>query len=78
MAIEIAELDRLQSEYKAAVDAWVAAIREEEGLASEAEHSETDIDAWEKAHFKEEDLRKVAKKAKEHYEDGLRKQFFNF
>jgi len=34
MAIEIAELDRLQSNYKNAVDVWVAAIQYEEALVS--------------------------------------------
>jgi len=77
MSIEIAVLDRLQSEYKAAVDAWVEAIRKEEALATE-EHSVADLDAWEQAGYVEEDLRKAVKKAKEHYEDALRKEFFDF
>lgn len=34
MTIEKAELDQMQSNYKAAVDEWVAAIRLEEALAS--------------------------------------------
>ena len=77
MAVEISDLDQLQSAYKAAVDNWISTIREEEALAS-CEHSETEIDAWEAAGFREEDSRKKAKQAKKDYEDALRKKFFNF
>jgi hypothetical protein len=45
-----AELDQLQIAYKAAVDEWVATIREEEALAS-TEHSVADLDKWEAAGF---------------------------
>jgi hypothetical protein len=75
---EIAELDQLQADYKAAVDEWVAAIRQEEALASATEHSVTDIDAWEEADQHEEDLREKAKDAKAAYEDALREKFFHF
>ena len=34
MAISVAELDGMQAQYKAAVEEWVGAIREEEALAS--------------------------------------------
>jgi hypothetical protein len=78
MAIEISELDALQASYKAAVDAWVTAIRNEEALASATEHSVTDIDAWEEADQAEEVARKQAKAAKKAYEDGLREKFFHF
>lgn len=77
MPIEIAELDHLQADYKAAVEQWIAAIRAEEALAS-CEHSEAEIDNWEQAGFDEETARNKAKKAKEAYEDGLREKFFNF
>jgi hypothetical protein len=77
MAIETAELDRLQSSYKAAVEEWIAAIRKEEALAS-VDHSEAELDAWEAAGFAEEDAREQAKDAKKAYEDALRKEFFNF
>jgi hypothetical protein len=78
MAVEISTLDKMQAAYKTAVDEWRAAIREEEALASPAEHSEADIDAWEAADFREEDAREKAKKAKSDYEDALREKFFNF
>jgi hypothetical protein len=69
------ELDRLQGTYKAAVEDWIAAIRKEEALAS-LNHSVTEIDKWEQAHFDEEDLRKKAKAAKKEYENALRFKFF--
>jgi hypothetical protein len=78
MAIEISELDQLQAEYKTAVDEWVASIRNEEALASVADHSVTDIDAWEAADEAEDEAREKAKSAKQAYEDALREKFFHF
>lgn len=78
MAVEISELDRLQQEYKGAVEAWVAAIRHEEELASVADHSVANIDSWEAAADQEEELRDAAKEAKSAYEDALRERFFHF
>jgi hypothetical protein len=72
-----AELDRMQSDYKAAVDEWIAAIREEEALAS-VNHSVAEIDQWEGAGFKEEEIRSRAKAAKKEYEAALRLKFFDF
>jgi hypothetical protein len=77
MTIEQAELDQMQSHYKAAVDAWVAAIRQEEALAS-TNHSVAEVDKWEAAADKEEKMRDKAKAAKEGYESALRQEFFNF
>ena len=59
MENEEADLDRLQSAYKAAVEEWIAAIREEEALAS-VNHSVAEIDKWEQAHFREEEVRDKA------------------
>jgi hypothetical protein len=78
MAIENAELNRMQGKYHAAVEDWIAAIRKEEVLASAAVHSETEIDQWEGACFAEEEARGKAKAAKKAYEDALRQEFFNF
>jgi hypothetical protein len=78
MTTDTTELDELQATYKAAVDEWVAAIRQEEELASATEHSVTDIDAWEGADEHEEELREKAKEAKQAYEDALREKFFHF
>lgn len=72
------ELDRLQSAYKAAVEEWIAAIKQEEALVSPASHSVAEIDKWEQAHFAEDELRTKVKAAKKGYEDALRMKFFNF
>jgi hypothetical protein len=77
MAVEISELDQMQAAYKAAVDQWITAIREEEALAS-GDHSEAEIDAWEAAGFREAEARDKAKDAKQQYEDALREKFFSF
>jgi hypothetical protein len=79
MAIENvnAELDHFQSAYRAAVDDWRAAIREEEALAS-VNHSVAEVDRWEAAHFREDELRNKAKAAKREYEAALRLKFFQF
>ena len=75
MQQNLSELDRLQAAYRAAVDEWVNAIREEEALAS-VDHSVAKIDQWEAAHFKEDELRDKVKAAKGEYEDELREQIF--
>jgi hypothetical protein len=77
MTIEKAELDQMQSNYKTAVDEWVAAIRLEEALAS-TNHSVAEIDKWEAAADREEDARNTAKATKKAYESALRQEFFNF
>jgi hypothetical protein len=76
-AVAVPELDRLQNAYKAAVEEWIGAIKEEEALAS-VNHTVAEIDQWEGAHFKEDDIRKKVKAAKKQYEDALRRKFFNF
>jgi hypothetical protein len=77
MENNISELDQLQSAYKAAVEEWVAAIKQEEALAS-VNHSVAEVDQWEQAHFNEEAIRGKVKAAKKQYEDALRKEFFGF
>ena len=77
MAIDVSELDAMQSKYKAAVDLWVAAIRHEESLAS-TNHDVAELDAWEEAADAEDEARDHAKAAKKDYEDALREKFFNF
>jgi hypothetical protein len=74
---QTAELDRLQAAYKAAVEQWIKAIREEEALAS-VNHSVAEVDAWEAAHFREDELRDAVKAAKKDYEDALRREFYDF
>ncbi len=77
MDSELPELDELQNAYKAAVETWISAIRNEEALAS-ANHSMIEIDQWEKAHFEEDEMRNAVKAAKARYEDALRAKFFGF
>jgi hypothetical protein len=77
MTIAIEDLDQSQRAYKAAVEAWIAAIRHEEDLAS-VEHSVADLDAWEAACREETELRAATRQAKQHYEDALREKFFHF
>lgn len=71
------ELDRMQSAYKAAVEEWIAAIKQEEELAS-VNHTIAEVDKWEAAHFREDEIRNKVKKAKQLYEDALREKFFGF
>lgn len=69
-------LDRLQAAYKAAVEEWIAAIREEEALAS-VNHDIAEVDQWEAAAFREDDIRRKVRAAKRDYEDALRRKFFD-
>jgi hypothetical protein len=77
MTDETVELDRLQAAYKAAIEEWIVAIRQEEALAS-VNHSVADVDKWELAHFDEDEARNKVLEAKEEYEDALRRKFFDF
>jgi hypothetical protein len=77
MSAEHPVLDELQAAYKSAVEAWIASIRKEEALAS-VNHEVAEVDAWEKAHFEEDEMRGTVKAAKEKYEDALRGKFFGF
>jgi hypothetical protein len=71
------ELDELQLAYRSAVEAWIAAIRKEEDLAS-VNHDVAEVDKWEQAHFEEDEMRSNVKEAKAKYEDALREKFFGF
>jgi hypothetical protein len=77
MSENLAELDQMQKAYIAAVDQWIGAIKEEEALAS-VNHTVAEVDKWENAHFKEEEIRTRVKAAKEKYENALREKFFGF
>jgi hypothetical protein len=77
METDTSKLDEKQNAYKAAVEKWIAAIREEEALAS-VNHSVAEVDKWEAAHFKEDEIRHQVKAAKKDYEDALRQKFFGF
>jgi hypothetical protein len=66
-----AELSALRLAYKKAVDDWVSTIRAEEALAT-TDHSMTAMELWDAAHFKEDDARANATKARDAYKDALR------
>jgi hypothetical protein len=71
------ELDEMQAAYRAAVDEWVVAIREEEALAA-GPHSVAEVDKWEHANFREHTKHREVIYRKKLYEDALRREFFGF
>jgi hypothetical protein len=71
------DLDQMQAAYKAAVEEWIAAIKQEEALAS-VNHTIAEVDKWEGASFREDELRGKVKAAKKHYENALREKLFGF
>jgi hypothetical protein len=77
MQNDTSELDKMQTAYKAAVTEWLAAIKQEEALAS-VNHTVAEVDKWEAAHFAEDEIRSKVKAAKKKYEDALREKFFGF
>ena len=77
MANDTLELDQMQNAYKTAVEEWIAAIKQEENLAS-VNHEIAEIDKWEQAHFREDEIRSKVKAAKKRYENALREKFYGF
>jgi hypothetical protein len=77
MSNDTLELDQMQTAYKSAVEEWIAAIKQEEALAS-VNHTIAEVDKWEAAHFREDEIRGKVKAAKKRYEDALREKFFGF
>ena len=77
MAVDEEKLDKLQADYRKAVDDWVMAIRTEEELAS-VHHSVAELDKWEEAHYAEHKAHKEVIFRKRLYEDALRQDLFGF
>jgi hypothetical protein len=77
MSLNDGNLDRLQAEYKAAVDLWVGAIRQEEAHAS-VNHTLAEVDTWERDAMNEDEARQQVRAAKAAYEGALRERFFHF
>jgi hypothetical protein len=77
MTNDVIDLDQMQAKYKGAVEEWIAAIKQEEALAS-VNHTVAELDKWEAAHFDEDAIRNKVKAAKKQYEDALREKFFGF
>lgn len=73
----VVNLDNLLAAYKAAVEEWIAAIREEEKLAL-PDHSMRDWEIWDRSVLAEEEAGEKAQDARREYEDALRKQLLNF
>ena len=71
------ELDQMQNACKAAFVECMAAIKQEENLAS-VNHEIAEVDKWEHAHFSEDDIRSKVKAAKRRYDDVLREKFYGF
>jgi len=71
------ELDQLRIAYKTAVDKWVDTIRAEEALAT-PDHSETAMERWDEARFREQDAQTNAAAARDAYKDGLRRVNYGF
>ena len=76
-AEEQQELDRRRDLYRGAVEHWIGTIREEEALAR-PDHSMAAVEAWEHAHFQEEDARTKAEQARQDYQDELRRILYRF
>ena len=74
--VETPDLDQLLTAYKAAVETWIAAIRNEELLAV-GDHSMRDWEVWDRAVLDEKDAGEKAAEARQAY-DALRKQLLNF
>jgi hypothetical protein len=74
---EHAELSTMLRAYRAAVEEWITAVREEEFLAC-GDPTVAELDDWEQAHFNEEEARNKARKAKKDYEDAIRQSLFGF
>jgi len=71
------DLDQLRFAYKNAVDKWVDAIRAEEALAT-PDHSETAMERWDDAHFREQNAHNKAAAARDAYKDELRRDNYGF
>jgi hypothetical protein len=71
------DFDQLLTEYRHAIDAWVAAIKAEEALANE-DHSMIEMEKWDAAGLHVHDTELAAKKARDRYKNALRKKNYGF
>jgi hypothetical protein len=69
--------DRLLSDYRRAIDNWVAQIRAEEALAND-DHSMVAMEKWDAAGFAVADAEAAAKKFRDRYKNALRKKNYGF
>jgi hypothetical protein len=75
--MEKLNFDQLLATYKQAVDQWVATIRAAEALAN-PDHSMVEMEKWDDADFKVDAAEKVAKSARDAYQDALRQKNYGF
>ena len=71
------DFDQLLSDYRLAIDNWVAALRAEEALAND-DHSMVEMEKWDTAGFAAHDAEAAAKKARDRYKNELRKKNYGF
>ena len=71
------DFHQLLRSYHQVVDAWVDAIRAEESLPTE-DHSMVQMEKWDDAGFKLHDAELMAKKARDAYENAMRKKNYGF
>lgn len=71
------DIDQLQANYKQATNHLVAAIRDEETLAT-PDHSMTEMEAWDAADLKVQGAQAAAAKARDLYKDALRQKNYSF
>jgi hypothetical protein len=71
------DFDKLLSDYRKAVDNWVAAVEAEEALAND-DHSMVEMEKWDAASFTAHDAEAAAKKARDRYKSALRKKNYGF
>ena len=75
--METLDFDRLLHDYKQAIDLWIAAIRNEEALATD-DHSMVAMEHWDTAGLHVHDAELNAKKARDHYKNALRRKNYGF
>ena len=70
-------VDQQEAVYHDAIEAWIAAIRREETLATSTT-TVAELDAWEEAARAEDEARNRVQQTKKAYEEALRQKFFHF
>jgi len=71
------DFDQLLKEYREATDAWIAAVKAEEALATD-DHSMIAMEHWDTAALIARDAENRAKKTRDHYKNALRRKNYGF
>jgi hypothetical protein len=72
--LESRKLEQMQAAYRAAVEEWVAAVREHFRVAT----GRTSRDRWQEVHSLEERARKKVKAARREYKIAMRVGYYDF